>query len=74
MMTDQADHLQAEPLAVDSKGAAKLLGISDRHWRRLDVAEQVPEAVRLGQSVRWGVAELRAWVAAGCPPRSVWSR
>jgi len=61
-----------DPIAVSGADAAKLFGVSVRHWRRMDEAEQVPAACRLGQSKRWGVAELRDWVAAGCPARAKW--
>ncbi len=60
------------PLLVDAATIAALLNVSQRHVHRLDALEQVPEPVRLGRSVRWRREEIDAWVAAGCPRRSLW--
>jgi predicted DNA-binding transcriptional regulator AlpA len=66
-------HASIEPLAVDAAGAATLLGISERHFWAQHSAGKVPRpALRLGRAVRWSVAELRDWLAAGCPERSRW--
>lgn len=64
--------VQLEPLAVDAKGAAALIGISDRTWRRMNAAGQCPRPMKLGGAVRWRVAELREWVDAGAPSRAKW--
>lgn len=61
-----------QPLAVNGPAAARLLGLSARTWRRLDAAGQVPQALRVGGSRRWSVAELRDWIEAGCPARARW--
>ena len=55
------------PLAVSGFGAARLLGVSPRTFRRLDAAGQVPRAIRVGSSKRWSVRELTDWVASGAP-------
>jgi hypothetical protein len=58
---------------VDFAGLSRLLGRSvaslyrDRAAGRLGV-----EPIRLGAAVRFRVEEVRAWVAAGCPPREQW--
>ncbi len=57
------------PLAVDAEGAAALIGVSRRTWHRLDLAGQVPQAIRIGRLKRWIVEDLIEWAAAGCPAR-----
>jgi predicted DNA-binding transcriptional regulator AlpA len=61
-----------EPLAWDIKRLAEALSISTASAWRLNAAGKLPRPVRVGRSVRWPVAEVRAWLAAGCPPRDVW--
>lgn len=70
-----------QPLAVLASDAARLLGISDVHFRKLKRSALMgPRPVQLGfgseetaeRGERWNVAELTAWLNAGCPPRSVW--
>ena len=53
--------LVAEPLAVDDRGAAALVGVSRAHWRRLAAAGRVPAPFRLGRRTLWSVERLRAW-------------
>jgi predicted DNA-binding transcriptional regulator AlpA len=54
-------------ILVPADRAAGLLGISARHFRKLDRTGLVPRPVRLGRRALWRVAELEEWVAAGCP-------
>jgi predicted DNA-binding transcriptional regulator AlpA len=61
-----------EPLLVDAKAAAKLLGISPRHLLGMHSSGRLPLPVRLGRRRLWRVAELTAWVAADCPVREKW--
>lgn len=61
-----------DPLAVDADGAARLLGVSVRHWWALHSSGRCPRPIALGRARRWAVDELRAWLAAGCPERSKW--
>lgn len=64
-----------EPLAVDSGQAARLLGLSRSMFYKMAEAGQIgPMGRRLGKCVRYSVAELRAWAAAGMPPRHEWVR
>lgn len=63
---------EKEVLAVDSKGAAALLGICRAHWMRLVAQGAAPQGVLLGKARRWPLAELREWIEAGCPPRERW--
>ncbi|MFO0875485.1 MAG: hypothetical protein U0575_16170 [Phycisphaerales bacterium] len=46
--------------------------MSLRHWRALDASGRVPRAIRLGRRALWSLDDLRAWVAAGSPPRDRW--
>jgi predicted DNA-binding transcriptional regulator AlpA len=52
--------------------ACRLAGVSLATWWRLHAAAKVPSPNRLSGRVLWPVAELRAWVAAGCPDRRTW--
>ena len=62
-----------EPLAVDSGQAARLLGLSRSMFYKMAEAGHIgPMGRRLGKCVRYSVAELRAWAAAGMPPRHEW--
>jgi predicted DNA-binding transcriptional regulator AlpA len=60
-------------LLIDIKDLARLLAVSPRHVFQLNKQQLLPEPVRLGRLVRWSLAEVRAWVAAGCPPRREWA-
>lgn len=62
----------SETMVVDARDAAKLCGIGRSTWLRLHAAGKTPAPVRLGRSVRWRTAELRAWLIAGCPSRVRW--
>lgn len=64
-----------EPLAIDTKEAARLCSISERHFINLDEEGLLgPRAVRLKSSVRWVLSELREWLNAGCPNREKWDQ
>lgn len=59
---------------LTTQQAAKLCGISERHFLTLDQRGELgPERVRLGSSVRWNHAELTDWMNRGCPKREQWS-
>lgn len=64
----------SEPLLVSALAAAEMCGKTLRTWRTWDSAGAIPRPMRIGRSRLWRVAELRAWGAAGCPPRDVWER
>jgi predicted DNA-binding transcriptional regulator AlpA len=59
-------------LMVDTKTFAMLLNISSRHLIRLRDLKALPEPIRLGQLVRWRLAEVLEWIEADCPPQRVW--
>lgn len=63
-----------ECLAVTAAELAKQLNISERHVWSLHSSGRIPLPVRIGgsRSVRWRVAEIRAWLDAGCPVRATW--
>jgi predicted DNA-binding transcriptional regulator AlpA len=61
------------PLLVDAREAAALCGVSRAHWLALNSSGRVPMPVRLGRRVLWPVAELTAWIEAGCPARDRWT-
>ena len=69
---DRRITVQAEPLLVSAKDAARLCGVSERTWRGWDSSGRCPEAVLSGGVKRWRFDELKRWVAAGCPSRARW--
>jgi predicted DNA-binding transcriptional regulator AlpA len=60
------------PLMIRAPGAARLCGVSEASWHRLNAAALVPAPRRLGGCVLWSRPELRDWIAAGCPNREAW--
>ena len=64
-----------EPLAVDAEQAAGLLGLSRSMFYKMADAGQIgPMGRRFGKCIRYSLTELRAWAAAGMPPRHEWQR
>lgn len=63
-----------EPTAalLSAEQAAGLCGLSRSGWYKLCSAGRTPAPVRLGRRTLWRTAELRAWIAAGCPTRHKW--
>ena len=60
-------------MMVSAEAAARLFDISQRSWLRMHSAGEVPKSVVVGaRSVRWDVAELKAWCQAGRPTRARW--
>ena len=51
-------------LLLNVSGAAKLLGISPRHFWSLVGQGILPKPIKLGNSTRWRISDLRASVAA----------
>ena len=61
--------VQAEPLLVAARDAARLLGLKDRSFERRLASGDLPAAwTRIGRRRLWSVRQLTEWVAAGCPP------
>ncbi len=59
-------------ILTDYRGLSKLLSRSVASLQRDDAAGRLPAAVWIGGSKRWRVAEIAAWVEAGCPSRKEW--
>ena len=63
--------ISAQAILVDGRGAAELLGISERHFHGLERSGRIgPMPIKLGRSVRYSVDELRCWARDGCLPRN----
>ena len=61
------------PLLVSADGVAAMLGVSRRTvYSMHSTGELGPMPLTVGGRKLWRVAELNAWVAAGCPRREVW--
>lgn len=56
-----------EPVLIDVKAVAAMLGCSARHVTRLEDSGQLPPAIKLGRLSRWNRATIEQWIAAGCP-------
>lgn len=61
-------------IALSAEEVADVLGISRSHVFRLASSGRLPRSLRLGRAVRWDLATLEAWLAAGAPPRERWER
>lgn len=61
------------PLMIRAPEAARLVGISLRHFKSLNSSGRLPGPIRLGKAVCWRVDELRQWIQAGCPERTKWA-
>jgi predicted DNA-binding transcriptional regulator AlpA len=74
--TNEADRTtkveSAPKLLVGIGGLSQMLDMSARTIRRKFSAGLIPKPLRLSGSIRWSVAEIRAWVEAGCPDRKTW--
>ena len=60
------------PLAVGAGDAARFVGISPSHFKKLHRTARVPAPIRLGARCVWSLEELGAWLEAGAPERSRW--
>ncbi len=60
------DRARGEQL-LDVQSLAAMLGCSPRHCYRLADGGRMPRPLKLGALVRWRTAEIREWIAAGCP-------
>lgn len=62
----------SESHLISADTLAAWLDVSVRTLWRLRATGRLPQAIRLGGSIRWRSVEVRAWIAAGCPDRAVW--
>jgi hypothetical protein len=60
------------PLLLTAAQAAALCNTSLRTWRTWDRTGKIPQPVCITRRIFWRPAELKAWVAAGCPDRLTW--
>ena len=58
-----------ETLLVDSSALGKILGIGRSTVFKLSSAGRLPRPLRIGRATRWSVADVRLWIAFGCPSR-----
>lgn len=54
------------PLLINVRSACQVLAIGRRKLWSLTICNAIPSR-RIGRSVRYNPAELRAWIEAGCP-------
>jgi len=71
-MPARADTTDALPLLLRAGEVSRLLGLDRSTIYRLHSSGRLPAPLKIGGSTRWRAEELRAWCAAGCPPRSRW--
>lgn len=57
---------------IGSVEAALLCAVGKSLWAEMDSAGMIPAPIKLGTRCIWPVAELRGWMAAGCPCREKW--
>lgn len=57
------------PLLIDAKAARAMLSLGERRLWLLTNCNAIPSR-RIGRSLRYAPAELRAWIDAGCPTES----
>jgi predicted DNA-binding transcriptional regulator AlpA len=68
------DHSGVEPLLVDCKMAARMIGVGVSTFYAMDRSGELgPQGLRLRRRRLWSREELTAWVRAGCPRREIWA-
>jgi len=63
---------QPQPLLIGIEEVARLLDRSESTIRQDDDEGRIPRSVSIGGAERWRLKELRSWVRAGCPVRTIW--
>lgn len=71
-MDDTPQPPDVYPLVVDTRGVARLLGISPRTVRALNCSGRLPRSLSLGRRRLWCLRELEDWIEAGAPGRERW--
>jgi len=56
-----------ETRLIDVDGTAAMLGVGARTIWRLRDAGRMPAPINIGKCIRWRVADIAAWIQAGCP-------
>lgn len=59
-----------QPVLLDIRAVACLLGCSTKHVTRMRDDCRMPPGLRLGRLWKWPRGVIDTWVAAGCPPMS----
>ena len=62
----------SERLLLSARDLGTLLGVNKSTVWSWHNSGRIPMPVRIGGATRWRAGEIRAWVAAGCPPREKW--
>ncbi len=57
---------------LNAKALGQVLALSKRQVFRLNSCGRIPKPIRIGGAVRWSVAEISDWLAAGAPDRMAW--
>jgi predicted DNA-binding transcriptional regulator AlpA len=65
-ITGEVETANSSPLLIDKKAAVTLLSMGERTLWSLTKCRAIPSR-KIGRSVRYDPAELKAWVHAGCP-------
>ncbi len=63
---------QVQPLAVGADDAARLLSMSRSTFYAGVSAGLILPGFRIGRQRRWDVEQLKAWIADGARPVSIW--
>lgn len=66
--TERTDCTPPEPLLIDRRRAAAMLGVGGRKAWELGNRKLI-RTVKIGSRTLYCVESIRAWVAAGCPDR-----
>ncbi len=61
-----------EPWLITVSELAEKLQLSERSIHGKRVSGELPAPIKLGRAVRWRADEIKAWLAAGAPPRDKW--
>jgi len=65
-MTTNTDDAKTGKL-LTAQAIGEILSLSKRQVFRLRSSGKIPMPVRIGGSVRWRLADIDEWIAAGCP-------
>lgn len=69
---DTQGEKKPEQLLWTVKDLANSLGVSESHIYRMMNKGKLPRPLRIGGVVRWSVAEIKSWIAAGLPNMLRW--
>jgi len=62
--------VNAPPILLRAKDAARLCGCGLSLWYQLDATGQNPQPITLNSLKLWPYEHLRTWAANGCPSRT----